>query len=302
MTTLDIRGTVVGETAIAIKAPCLVATTGANIVLSGVQTIDGVTVGNNSERVLVKDQTVQSQNGIYIAASGAWVLAADFTSNNNVAFGSLVLVTSGNTNAGILFEQLCTDNPVVIGTSLIAFGALANQTAQAATSTTSLTVGTGSKTLTIQSGKAFAANQYVVIYETSAPSTNVMLVQPLAMTTNSTTVFGTSSYVTTALTKAVTLSSTTNAVKLSASGWGVGAASGASGTYQIQRGTVALGQPVAVGTGANSNFGWTLGAMMDVPASANWGTSLTYAVYGKGNGVNNWTDQGGSFYIEEIQT
>jgi hypothetical protein len=174
MATLDIRGTVVGETAIAIKAPVLVATT-ANITLSGVQTIDGVSVGNNSERVLVKNQTTQTQNGIYIASTGAWVLAADFTNNNNVALGTLVLVTSGNVNAGLIFEQTNADNPIVIGTSLIAFTALPNATAQAATSTTSLTIGTGAKTLTIQSGKSFVANQYVVIYETSAPATNSML-------------------------------------------------------------------------------------------------------------------------------
>ena len=54
---------------------------------AGVQVIDGVTVGNNSERVLVKDQTTQSQNGIYIAANGNWVLAADWTGNNNVVTG-----------------------------------------------------------------------------------------------------------------------------------------------------------------------------------------------------------------------
>jgi hypothetical protein len=59
MAVLDIRGTVVGETSIAIKAPVLVATTGANIMLSGVQTIDGISVGNASERVLVKDQANQ---------------------------------------------------------------------------------------------------------------------------------------------------------------------------------------------------------------------------------------------------
>ena len=137
MATLDIRGTVVGETAIAIKAPCLVATT-ANITLSGAQTIDGVSVGNNSERVLVKNQTTASQNGIYVASTGAWVLAADFTNNNNVALGTLVLVTSGNVNAGLIFEQTNTDNPIVFGTSNIAFTALPNATAQAATSTTSL--------------------------------------------------------------------------------------------------------------------------------------------------------------------
>jgi hypothetical protein len=68
MTTLDIRGTVVGETAVAIKAPCRVATTGANITLAGVQTIDGVTVGGNSERVLVmKDQTTSR-----LPETGCW--------------------------------------------------------------------------------------------------------------------------------------------------------------------------------------------------------------------------------------
>jgi hypothetical protein len=175
MTTLDLRGTVVGETAIAIKAPCLVATTGANITLSGVQTVDGVSVGNNAERVLVKDQTNQTQNGIYIAGTGTWVYAADFTSNNNVTLGTLVLVTSGSVNQGILLEQTTTDNPIVIGTSNIVFSALSNNTSQAATSTTSLTVSNGAKTLTIQSGKSFAANQFVIIYETSAPATNVML-------------------------------------------------------------------------------------------------------------------------------
>jgi hypothetical protein len=176
MATLDIRGTVVGETAITIKAPCLVATTGGNITLSGVQTIDGVAVGNNSERVLVKDQTTASQNGIYIASTGPWVLAADFTNNNNVALGTLVLVTSGAVNQGVIFEQICTDNPIVIGTSNIAFTPLPNSVAQSASSTTSLTVGIGSRTLVIQSGKAFAANQYVVIYEASNVA-NAMLAQ-----------------------------------------------------------------------------------------------------------------------------
>jgi len=176
MATLDIRGTVVGETALAIKAPCLVATTGANITLSDVQTIDGVTVGNHSERVLVKDQTNATQNGIYIARTGPWILAADFTSNNNVALGTLVLVTSGTANAALLFEQTCTDNPIVIGTSLIAFVALPNAAAQIATSSSEIAVGTGSATFTVPTGKSFAFNQWVLIQETSN-SANQMLGQ-----------------------------------------------------------------------------------------------------------------------------
>ncbi len=57
------------------KASCRVATT-ANITLSGAQTIDGVSVvaGN---RVLVKNQSAAAENGIYVAASGAWSRAPD---------------------------------------------------------------------------------------------------------------------------------------------------------------------------------------------------------------------------------
>lgn len=57
------------------KASVKAATT-ANITLSGTQTIDGVSVvaGN---RVLVKSQTTQSQNGIYVAATGAWSRSTD---------------------------------------------------------------------------------------------------------------------------------------------------------------------------------------------------------------------------------
>jgi hypothetical protein len=176
MTTLDIRGTVVGETAVAIKAPCLVATTGADITLSGVQTIDGVSVGNNSERVLVKDQTTQTQNGIYVAGSGNWVLAADWTSNNNVVCGTMVLVAGGVINAGILFVQTCTDSPIVIGTSNIAF---VNETAltglsQSATSASTATIGTGSKTFAIPPNKSFAVNQWVLIQETSNPANQML--------------------------------------------------------------------------------------------------------------------------------
>ena len=176
MTTLDIRGTVVGETAVAIKAPCRVATTGADITLAGVQTIDGVTVGGNSERVLVKDQTDQTQNGIYVASAGNWVLAADWTSNNNVVTGTLALAAGGIVNAGILFAQTCTDNPIVIGTSNVTFVSEATMVAgqQTATLTSSLTIGSGTQTLSIQAGKNFSVNQRVLIQEASNPANQML--------------------------------------------------------------------------------------------------------------------------------
>lgn len=58
-----------------VKASVVVATT-ANITLSGAQTIDGIAVvaGN---RVLVKNQTTASANGIYVVAAGAWTRSTD---------------------------------------------------------------------------------------------------------------------------------------------------------------------------------------------------------------------------------
>lgn len=173
MVTYDIRGTVVGETALAIKAPCLVATTGSNIMLSGVQVIDRVTVGNNSERVLVKDQTDQTTNAIYIAQTGSWLLAADFGNNNNVIYGTQVMVASGATNQGLTYICTCSDNPIVIGTSEITFEAeqLFDAQAQLATSSTDIAISSGvSLTFQIQTGKPFAVGQWVSISSRGTPS------------------------------------------------------------------------------------------------------------------------------------
>lgn len=121
MAALDRLGGLAAETTLAIKAPCAVATTGASIALNGVQAIDGVTVGNNSERVLVKDQADPSTNGIYVASTGPWTLAVDASGNTDWAFGTLVAVQSGAFNGGFLFRQICTANPIIVGTSQIAF-------------------------------------------------------------------------------------------------------------------------------------------------------------------------------------
>jgi hypothetical protein len=57
------------------KASVIAATT-TNITLSAPQTIDGVSV-IAGDRVLVKNQTTTSQNGIYVVAAGAWTRALD---------------------------------------------------------------------------------------------------------------------------------------------------------------------------------------------------------------------------------
>lgn len=57
------------------KASCRASTT-ANITLSGAQTIDGVAI-IAGDRVLVQNQSSAAQNGIYVAAAGAWARSSD---------------------------------------------------------------------------------------------------------------------------------------------------------------------------------------------------------------------------------
>ena len=59
-----------------------VATT-TNIALSGLQTIDGYAI-SSGDRVLVKNQSTPSQNGIYIASSGAWTRSTDTDSATEI--------------------------------------------------------------------------------------------------------------------------------------------------------------------------------------------------------------------------
>ena len=99
----------------AMKAPCVVATT-ANITLSGEQTIDGVAVVTD-DRVLVKDQTDGTENGIWTADSGDWARAPDFDGNLDIAKGTLVYVHSGTAGSGYWFVS--TADPITIDTSTI---------------------------------------------------------------------------------------------------------------------------------------------------------------------------------------
>ena len=58
-----------------VKASVVAATTG-DITLSGLQNIDGISVGAGN-RVLVKNQLAPAENGIYIASASAWTRSPD---------------------------------------------------------------------------------------------------------------------------------------------------------------------------------------------------------------------------------
>jgi hypothetical protein len=103
-----------------VKASVRVATT-ANIALTGTQTIDGIAV-IAGDRVLVKNQTTATQNGIYIVAAGAWARSSDADNSitGEVTAGLHTFVEQGTINATSGWV-LATANPIVLGTTSLAF-------------------------------------------------------------------------------------------------------------------------------------------------------------------------------------
>ena len=96
------------------KAPARVATT-ANITLSGLQTVDSVSLAAGN-RVLVKDQANATQNGIYTAATGAWSRTADFDTWDEVP-SAYLFIQEGTANGGDSY--VCTSGGGLFGASEI---------------------------------------------------------------------------------------------------------------------------------------------------------------------------------------
>jgi len=106
------------KTGLDVKDSVKVATT-ANITLSGTQTIDGVAVSAD-ERVLVKNQSTGSENGIYDCKAGAWSRSSDFDADSEVTGGAFVFVEQGTANADQGYV-LTTDGSITVGTTSLAF-------------------------------------------------------------------------------------------------------------------------------------------------------------------------------------
>ena len=95
------------------------AATTTNITLSGAQTIDGVSV-IAGDRVLVKDQSTASTNGIYVAAASTWSRATDADVDAEVHAGLFTFVEEGTLGADTGWV-LTTNNPIVLGSTALAF-------------------------------------------------------------------------------------------------------------------------------------------------------------------------------------
>ena len=88
------------------KASVKAATTANIASLSGTLTVDTVALVAG-DRVLVKDQSTASQNGIYVVAAGAWSRATDMDAWAEVP-SAYVFVEQGSTNADVGY--VCTSD------------------------------------------------------------------------------------------------------------------------------------------------------------------------------------------------
>ena len=110
------------KTGLDVKDSVRVATT-ANITiaddLDAGDTIDGVTLVAG-DRVLVKNQSTGSQNGIYVSHATTPFRATDFDADAEVTAGAFTFVEEGTTNADSGWV-LTTNDDITVGSTAIAF-------------------------------------------------------------------------------------------------------------------------------------------------------------------------------------
>lgn len=145
---------------------CRAATT-ANITIStglnSGDTIDGVTLAAG-DRVLVKDQSTGSQNGIYVVSASP-ARAADYDASGDIV-GSVVVVSEGTANADTIWQ--CTTNAAItVGTTALVFAQFAGGIGGFATP--AIVLGTAAA-----AGSAITAirsDSTIVAFDATAPST-----------------------------------------------------------------------------------------------------------------------------------
>jgi hypothetical protein len=85
--------------------------------ISTVITLDGISTAIG-QRVLIKDQTTQSDNGIYVITAGTWTRAVDMAVGLNSS-GITVYVSSGAENATKVYSCATTPGSDIVGTALL---------------------------------------------------------------------------------------------------------------------------------------------------------------------------------------
>lgn len=120
-----------------VKQSVHVASTANIATLSGLLTIDGHEL-EAGQRVLVKNQSTASENGIYVAGSSTWSRADDFDGTPAVTTGAFAFVEYGNTQAGTGWV-LTTTGTITIGSTGLTFAQFSGSGSYAAGSGLTLT-------------------------------------------------------------------------------------------------------------------------------------------------------------------
>jgi hypothetical protein len=94
-----------------------------NQALTGTPTIDGVATAAGN-RILLTAQTTASQNGVYVAAAGAWARAVDADTTGEITAGATWFVEEGTTY-GASTWRCATTGTITIGTTSITITQLA---------------------------------------------------------------------------------------------------------------------------------------------------------------------------------
>ena len=160
----------------------VVAATTGNVNLTSAvdnnKTLDGVTL-STGDRILVKNQSVASANGIYIvASSGAPTRAADYNAAGEVSAGDFIFVSGGtiNDNTGWIQTEIVT----TVGTDSLAFTQFSG--AGTYTASTGLTL----------TGSAFSIDTATTVDKTTAQTlTNKTFVAPVLGAATATSINGT---------------------------------------------------------------------------------------------------------------
>jgi hypothetical protein len=140
-----------------------------NVTRSGVQSPDGIT-GAAGMLVLVKDNTTQSENGIYVMQAGAWTRTTDL-----LVEGMIVTAREGIRYRGTVFT-LITNGPIVVDTTSLIF-VPGQRTIVPCDGATTLNVGSLSGIQSIDGVVGFAGRVVLVKNQTTTSSNGVYVMQ-----------------------------------------------------------------------------------------------------------------------------
>lgn len=96
------------------------ASTG-NVTLNGPQTLDTIACVAG-DRVLCKNQTTASENGVYVVAAGAWSRSTDLDASAEFVDGVTVYVTEGSTNIATYWRlETAATGAITLGATTVTF-------------------------------------------------------------------------------------------------------------------------------------------------------------------------------------